>query len=150
MLRRALERYGLADVPVVQHDLAHGVPFTGLDGIFVDAPCSGLGTIRRDPDIRWRRAEADLATLAAAQTAMLHQASLAVRAGGRILYSTCSSEPEENEAVVDAFLASHPEFRRAAIEGARFAPFVDARGDFRTLPQRDGLESFFAALLQRS
>lgn len=150
MLRRALARYGLADVPVVQHDLSQGVPFAGLDGIFVDAPCSGLGTIRRDPDIRWRRAEADLTALAAAQTAMLHQASLAVRAGGRIVYSTCSSEPEENEAVVDAFLESHPGFRRITIDGARFAPFIDARGDFRTLPQRDGLESFFAAVLQRS
>ena len=150
LLRRALERYGLADVPVVQHDLSQGVPFLGLDGIFVDAPCSGLGTIRRDPDIRWRRAETDLATLAAAQTAMLHHAALAIRPGGRIVYSTCSSEPEENEDVVESFLASHAGFQRAAIEGARFAPFIDARGDFRTLPQRDGLESFFAAVLQRS
>ena len=150
LLRRSLLRYGLADVPVVQHDLSQGVPFTGLDGIFVDAPCSGLGTIRRDPDIRWRRAEADLPALAAAQSAMLRQAALAIGAGGRIVYSTCSSEPEENEAIVDAFLASHPEFVRTAIQGARFAPFIDARGDFRTLPQRDGLESFFAAVLQRS
>ncbi|MDQ3168559.1 MAG: hypothetical protein M3Q55_00280 [Acidobacteriota bacterium] len=150
LLRRALARYGLADVPVVQHDLSQGVPFTGLDGIFVDAPCSGLGTIRRDPDIRWRRAETDLAALSGAQAAMLHEAALAVRAGGRIVYSTCSSEPEENEGVVDAFLAAHPEFCRTAIEGARFAPFVDATGDFRTLPQRDRLESFFAAILQRS
>ncbi len=150
LLRRSLSRYGLLDVPVVQHDLSRGVPFDGLDGIFVDAPCSGLGTIRRDPDIRWRRAESDLADLAGAQAAMLGQASLAVRAGGRVVYATCSSEPEENEAVVDAFLAAHPAFTRQAIGGARFEPFIDTRGDFRTLPHRDGLESFYAAVLQRS
>ncbi|MBA3949075.1 MAG: SAM-dependent methyltransferase, partial [Acidobacteria bacterium] len=110
-------------------------------------PCSGLGTIRRDPDIKWRRGETDLAPLAAAQREMLRQAALAVRPGGRLVYATCSSEPEENEDVVEAFLAEHPRASRVPIEGARFVPFVDARGDFRTLPHRDGLEAFYAAIL---
>ena len=68
--------------------------------MLVDAPCSGLGTLRRDPDIRWRRREADLPELAAAQTEMLRHAAACVSAGGRLIYSTCSSEPEENDDVV--------------------------------------------------
>ena len=147
LLRRTMRRYGLDHVPVVQHDLSRGVPFAGLDAVFVDAPCSGLGTIRRDPDIKWRRSEADLTPLAASQREMLRQAALAVRPGGRVVYATCSSEPEENEDVVEDFLAAHPRASRVPIEGPRFAPIVDARGDFRTLPHRDGLEGFYAAIL---
>ena len=149
LLRRALERYGLRDVAILQHDHARGVPLRALDGILVDAPCSGLGTIRRDPDIRWRRTAADLPALAATQLTLLRQAGAAVRPGGRLVYSTCSSEPEENEEVVAAFLAGHADFARVPAEGARFTPFADARGDFRTLPHRDGLECFYAAVLQR-
>jgi 16S rRNA (cytosine967-C5)-methyltransferase len=150
LLARALARYGLARVPVVQHDLSRGAPFSGLDGVLVDAPCSGLGTIRRDPDIRWRRAASDLEPLAAMQRELLRQAAAAVRPGGRVVYATCSSEPEENEQVVGAFLAAQGGFVRTAIAGARFAPFIDTRGDFRTLPHRDGLEAFYAAVLTRT
>ena len=71
-----------------------------FDCVMVDAPCSGLGTLRRDPDIRWRRTEADLPPLAAAQLTMLRHAAAAVAPGGRLVYATCSSEPEENEDVV--------------------------------------------------
>jgi len=150
LLRRSLTRYGLTGVPVVQHDLARGVPFARLDGILVDAPCSGLGTIRRDPDIRWRRSEADLAPLAAMQRTLLEHAAAAAKPGGRVVYATCSSEPEENEEVVDAFLAGHGSFARTPITGAPFAAFLDAGGDFRTLPHRDGLEAFYAAVLTRT
>lgn len=150
LLRRSLSRYGLDDVPVVQHDLSAGVPMRDLDGVLVDAPCSGLGTIRRDPDIRWRRSAGDLEPLSHMQQRLLDQASLAVRAGGRVVYATCSSEPEENEAVVEAFLAGHPGFRREPIAGEPFAPYLDAAGDFRTLPHRDRLEAFYAAVLART
>ena len=121
--------------------------------MLVDAPCSGLGTIRRDPDIRWRRSEGDLAALArrparAART----RRRRASRPGGRLVYATCSSEPEENEEVVDAFLAAHPDFalldlRREGLEV--ITPFLDDRGMLRTLPFAHGLEAFFAAALVR-
>lgn len=150
LLRRSLARFGLSEVPVVMHDLARGIPFSGLDAVFVDAPCSGLGTIRRDPDVRWRRREAELPALADAQRRMLAQAATAVRIGGRIVYATCSSEPDENDAVVDAFLAEHPAFRRETVTDPTFAPFLDARGDFRTEPHRHGLEAFYAAALTRA
>lgn len=148
LLARSLNRYQLPGVPILQHDLAAGVPFADLDGVLVDAPCSGLGTIRRDPDIRWRRGEGDLAPLAAMQARLLRQAAAAVRPGGRVVYATCSSESEENEQVVDAFLAESPRWMRVPLAGGRFAAFADARGDFRTLPHRDGLESFYAAVLE--
>lgn len=149
LLRRAVERYELPAVSIVQHDLARGVPFRDLDGVLVDAPCSGLGTIRRDPDIRWRRAAGDLAGLASTQGVLLRQAASAVRPGGRIVYSTCSSEPEENEQVVDAFLGERPGFARVPVSGSPFTPFTEAGGDFRTLPHRDGLECFYGSVLER-
>jgi 16S rRNA (cytosine967-C5)-methyltransferase len=119
----------------------------------VDAPCSGLGTIRRDPDVRWRRSEADLEPLAEAQRAMLAQAASVVRPGGRLIYSTCSSEPEENEDIVRDFLAAHPGFQRArpaAFERrAELTALLDDEGALKTLPFRDGLEAFYAACLTK-
>jgi 16S rRNA (cytosine967-C5)-methyltransferase len=105
--------------------------------VLLDAPCSGLGTVRRDPDIKWRRAEDELAGLAAGQLAMLERAATVVADGGHLVYSTCSSEPEENEMVVGEFLRRHPDFQPAA-------------EPFRTLPFRDQLEAFFAAMLVKT
>jgi 16S rRNA (cytosine967-C5)-methyltransferase len=129
-------------------------PFRDVfDLVLVDAPCSGLGTLRRDPDVRWRRTEPDLAVLAGAQREMIAQLATVVRPGGRLVYSTCSSEPEENEDIVDAFLADHPDFRR--VTPARFASrpelagLLDDQGALKTLPFRDGLEAFYAATLVR-
>jgi len=122
--------------------------------VLVDAPCSGLGTIRRDPDVRWRRTETDLARFAGAQGEMLAGLATVVRPGGRIVYSTCSSEPEENEAVVEDFLANHPGFRRETpprfTGRAELAALLDRDGALKTLPFRDGLEAFYAAMLLRS
>jgi 16S rRNA (cytosine967-C5)-methyltransferase len=124
-----------------------------FDLVLLDAPCSGLGTLRRDPEIRWRRKERDLALLSAAQRAMLDQASAVVRPGGRLVYATCSSEPEENDEVVDAFLVSHPSFSLvrpvADPHATGLAAVLDERGLLRTSPITHGLEAFFAATLQR-
>jgi 16S rRNA (cytosine967-C5)-methyltransferase len=123
-----------------------------FDRVFVDAPCSGLGTIRRDPDIRWRRNENDLHVFAADQLALLRRAAAAVRAGGRLVYATCSSEPEENDGVVDAFLSEHPDFAPIDLRADNtpvIAPLLDGRGMLRTLPFAHGLEAFFAAAMMR-
>ena len=119
--------------------------------MLVDAPCSGLGTVRRDPDLKWRRREADLAGLAVAQEVLLERAAAAVAPGGRLVYATCSSEPDENDDVVDRFLRAHPQFRLAAAPDvpAPAAALVDERGVLRTLPHRDGLDAFFAAGFER-
>ena len=154
LLARTVAESGAPNIRVVQAN-ARAAPAFGqvFDAVLVDAPCSGLGTIRRDPDVRWRRNEADLATFAAAQRDMLAQLAAVVRPGGRIVYSTCSSEPEENEAVVAGFLAAHADFRRAIPqlfrERADLAALLDADGALKTLPHRDGLEAFYAAALVR-
>lgn len=152
----AMLRQSGAQAHVVQGDAAAGLPFDGaFDIVLVDAPCSSLGTIRRDPDIRWRRTEDELGTYAERQRRILAGAARTVRAGGLLVYSTCSSEPEENVEVVDAFLASAPGF---AIEDpvrtirevpASLHPCLDHRGCLQTEPDRHGLEPFFAARLRR-
>jgi 16S rRNA (cytosine967-C5)-methyltransferase len=153
LLDRAVRESGARNVLVVQANARATVPFRDatFDAVLVDAPCSGLGTIRRDPDVRWRRGEADLATLATAQSEMLSQLARVVRPGGRLVYSTCSSEPEENEAVVEAFLLAHPHFRRMTPVSFQKDPawslLLDPDGALRTLPFRDGLEAFYAACL---
>ncbi len=139
LLRETVRTAGALSVSVVHVPTNGALPFAPVfDAVLVDAPCSGLGTIRRDPDIRWRRREEDLAALARDQGALLMRAADAVRPGGRLVYATCSSEPEENDGVIAAFLANRREFR-----------FVDRQGFFRTTPPAHGLEAFFAAALVR-
>jgi 16S rRNA (cytosine967-C5)-methyltransferase len=154
LLSRTVAESGAGRIRIVQANARARPPFRDVfDLVLVDAPCSGLGTIRRDPDVRWRRTEPDLSVLAQAQNEMIAQLATVVRPGGRLVYATCSSEPEENEAVVDAFLAGHSDFRRAtpALFAGRpeLAALLDDRGALKTLPFRDGLEAFYAAMLVR-
>ncbi len=154
LLRQTVRASGARAVRIVRVGARGALPFSDVfDRVLVDAPCSGLGTIRRDPDIRWRRTAADLPPLADAQRDLISRAAEVVRRGGRLIYATCSSEPEENEQVVDAFVAARTDFElvdlRADALPDAVRPFIDGRGMFRTLPFRDGLEAFFAAALRR-
>src|SRR6185436_135304 len=154
LLSDTIGRSGARHVHIVHVPTKGPLPFAGtFDRVLVDAPCSGLGTIRRDPDIRWRRTEGELAPLAEAQGSMLAQLATVVRPGGRLVYSTCSSEPEENEEVVAAFLAAHPGFAQRTPETFADRPdlaaLLDGSGALKTLPFRDGLEAFYAAELRR-
>lgn len=117
------------------------------DVVLVDAPCSGTGTLRRSPELRLRAF--DYVVLAALQLQILSEAAACVRAGGRLIYATCSLLQEENEAVVDAFLQAHPEFV-AAMGPADFpADLLSSQGRLRLWPHRHGSDGFFAACLQR-
>lgn len=153
LLGRTVKATGAANVRIVQADLLSPLPFRAeFDTVLVDAPCSGLGTLRRDPDIRWRRGEAHLAPLAGAELRMLRHAAQVVRPGGRLIYATCSSEPEENEDIVAAFLRGSSEF--APLDARRAHPLipeavVDERGHLRTTPDLHGLEAFFGAVVER-
>ena len=153
LLRKTIAATAATNVRVVQADVSQPLPFrVPFDLVVVDAPCSGLGTLRRDPDIRWRRSEADVRAFAAAELTMVRRAAEAVRPGGRLLYATCSSEPEENEEVAAAFLASTPQFSPVhALTASPTLPeaVVDARGHLRTEPHRHGLEAFFGAVFER-
>jgi 16S rRNA (cytosine967-C5)-methyltransferase len=153
LLMRAVQATGAINVRVVQADLAQPLPFSEkFDVVLVDAPCSGLGTLRRDPDIRWRRRESDLPVLADAQRVMLRHAADCVNAGGHLIYATCSSEPEENDDVVDGFLADRTAFRGIDARTVSGVPaaVVDERGRLRTTPDQHGLECFFGALMMRT
>ena len=146
LLAELVRNSGARSVRVVQADAARPLPFQPVfDAVLVDAPCSGLGTLRRDPDIKWRRNEPEFAALAGLQLDILESAAAVVRPGGRIVYATCSSEPEENEAVVQRFLERRRDFRANPLSFALAPELINSDGHFRSLPFRDGLEAFFAA-----
>jgi 16S rRNA (cytosine967-C5)-methyltransferase len=154
LLSETIRTLGADKVRIVQASAEAGLPFGGVfDTVLVDAPCSGLGTLRRDPDIRWRRQASDLPSLAATQRQMLGHAASTVSPGGRLIYATCSTEPEENEAVVEGFLRDTRLFRPldARLAHPRLpGTVVDARGHLRTTPDAHGLEGFFGAVFERS
>jgi 16S rRNA (cytosine967-C5)-methyltransferase len=138
---------------VVALDAAASLPFGPVfDCVLLDAPCSGLGTLRRDPDLKWIRQASDLPGFAAAATRMLAVAADAVRPGGRLVYATCSSEPDENTAVVDTFLAARPDFARLPASAPRphVSPsLLDAHGAVITSPPVHGLDAYFGVVLVR-
>ena len=121
-----------------------------FDGVLIDAPCSGLGVIRRHPDIRWNRTPEDLLRYQEIQSAILDSAAQLLASGGTLVYATCSTEPEENEEVVQNFLAQNPRFILSNCRDVlpqNGAPFVDSMGFFKTLPGQDDLDGFFGARL---
>jgi 16S rRNA (cytosine967-C5)-methyltransferase len=150
-LLRELLRRASVDVPVVALDARRPLPFQPIfDCVLVDAPCSGLGTLRRDPDLKWTRSPDDLPGFAAEQLRMIRAAAGATRPGGRVVYATCSSEPEENGAVVSAFLSEDARYVRQPVDRAVLPSDArDPEGALTTLPFRDGLDAFYAAVLVR-
>ena len=148
LLAASVKAAGARSVRVVQGNTAESLPFRAdFDLVLIDAPCSGLGTVRRDPDIKWRRSPDEFAALASLQQRILTAAAAVVRPGGRILYSTCSSEPEENDEVVERFLRQSSAFRLMPLTFSPAPELIDSRGCFRSLPFRHHLEAFFAVSL---
>jgi 16S rRNA (cytosine967-C5)-methyltransferase len=152
LMRDTIRLSGATHVRLIHVPPTGALPFNRVfDRVLVDAPCSGLGTLRRDPDIKWRRTEDDLAGLAAAQIDLIERASAVVRPGGRLVYATCSSEPEENDEVVRTFLANHPEWRAVDLRThatAGLRDVLDESGAMRTLPFAHGLEAFYAVAIE--
>jgi 16S rRNA (cytosine967-C5)-methyltransferase len=153
LLRSTLAR-SARPVAIVRLDAGASLPFGPVfDTVLLDAPCSGLGTLRRDPDLKWSRQPDDLDRLARSERQLLQQAATAVAPGGALVYATCSSEPEENEDIVSAFLAAHPDFAPAPVTFPATVgggqDLLDDHGRLRTLPFRHDLDAFFAAVLRR-
>lgn len=149
---RAARRAG-ADVQLMAADARRPALRPGSVGtLLLDVPCTGTGTLRRRPDLRWRQGADRLRSLVRLQEEILEGAGPLVESGGLLVYSTCSLEPEENEEQVERFLERHPEFRREEPEGARDFPpdVVDDRGDLRVLPWSRGTDGAYAARLRRS
>lgn len=122
-----------------------------FDRVLVDAPCSGLGTLRRNPDLKWRQTPKDIEELTVKQAAILESAAKLVKNGGRLVYATCSLLREENEAIVDSFLAAHPEFRLVNASGvlAQQQISLDMGSYLKLLPPQHGTDGFFAAAMER-
>lgn len=123
-----------------------------IDRVLVDAPCSGLGTLRRNPDLKWRQRPEAIVEMQVKQRAILEAAAQLIKPGGRLVYATCSLLPEENEHVVEAFLSAHPDFKlmpSGKILGRHGIP-VDTGPYFRVLPHSFGMDGFFAAVMDRT
>jgi 16S rRNA (cytosine967-C5)-methyltransferase len=137
------------NVQLVVHDATRDLPFAprSFDRVLVDAPCSGTGTLRHNPEIRWRLTPSDFTELRDKQTRILDHASVVVRPGGLLLYSTCSLERDENEAVVADFLKDHAGFD---ISPKKLRPDLSTEtGAVRTWPHREGVDGFFAIAFQK-
>jgi 16S rRNA (cytosine967-C5)-methyltransferase len=148
-----VRRLRAENIVAVACDMSKRAPFRGsFDDVLVDAPCSGTGTLRRHPEIRWRLTPDDLPAHGERQRRILGAAAELVRPGGRLVYSVCSIEPEEGEEVISAFLAGRPEFARAdprdALSPAAQTTIADDLS-VRTSPLDDGMDGFFAAMLTR-
>lgn len=125
-----------------------------FDRILVDAPCSGLGSLRRNPDARWRIKPGSLKELSGIQRTMLESASAVLRPGGSLVYSTCTVTPEENESVIRGFMATRAGWRIAGREDApkEIQELIDDEGFLRLLPHRpecNEMDGFFAVRLIR-
>jgi 16S rRNA (cytosine967-C5)-methyltransferase len=117
--------------------------------VLLDAPCTGTGTLREHPEIRWRLAADDFRRMAEVQRAMLENAAALVRPGGVIVYAVCSLAPQEGLGVVRGFLAEHPEFALERPQMPQLAPWLQSDGTMSTSPERGGLDGFFAARMRR-
>jgi len=158
-VRAHLQRTGVSKVQLAAFDAAAGIAVAGaFDRILCDVPCSGTGTLRRNPEIRWRLRAEDLSSYHAKQARILRNAVAALAPGGRLVYATCSLEPEENEHVVREVIASNPELKllpagealaRHLRDSKQAAELTDSQGLFRTLPHQHGADGFFAAVLER-
>ena len=158
-MRRRLERCGATNVQpmaLAGEDDARLQRLHGrADAVLVDAPCTGTGTLRRNPDLKWRTGPADVARLVVAQRAILAAAVPLLRPGGALVYATCSLLAQENDEQVDWFEAQHPQWlRRPAAQvlhaqGARLDPQSTADGLLRLMPDRDDCDGFFAVRWER-
>jgi 16S rRNA (cytosine967-C5)-methyltransferase len=125
--------------------------------VIVDAPCSGLGTLRRNPDLKWRQSPEALGELTTKQSAILASAARLLKPGGRIVYATCSLLRAENEDIAAAFTAAHPGFRRLLVQELLQSAKVDDAGklcgeggqDLRLWPQRHATDGFYAAVWEK-
>jgi 16S rRNA (cytosine967-C5)-methyltransferase len=154
-LKPRLKRSGLSNLhpqPIADENDARIKRLAGkADRVLVDAPCTGLGTLRRNPDLKWRQSPQSLEEVRHKQASILRSAARLVKKGGRLVYATCSLLPEENEEIVSAFLSGHPEFRPldcgTLLQEARIP--LDSELFLKLYPHVHGTDGFFAAALVR-
>jgi len=155
ILRELAAAQGVDSIQVVVADATDDLPFAdaSFDRVLVDAPCSGTGTLRRNPEIRWHLKAPDVAQLSSKQKRILARAAAMVRPGGILLYSTCSLERDENEEVAEDFLKDHDHFDQLELTNTQTLGFpadlVTAGGAIRTWPHRQNVDGFFMIMFRR-
>ena len=154
LIEEMCQRLGVRIVKTINGDAAKPLPILqGLkfDRILADVPCSGFGTLRRNPDLRWKRGEKDIKRLSELQSSILRNLSIYVKEGGILVYSTCTVFHEENEDVVETLLKGYPEFQLDWMDkvlSGKYHPFV-RNGYFKTFPPRNEMDGFFVARLRK-
>ncbi|MCZ8511426.1 16S rRNA (cytosine(967)-C(5))-methyltransferase RsmB [Paenibacillus filicis] len=152
LIRDQAERLGLKSVRTVVTDarkLAERFPAESFDRILLDAPCSGLGVIRRKPDVKWNKSEEELADICEIQRDLLNAVQGQLKPGGVLVYSTCTIERAENEEMVEAFLQRHPDFEPDVPPAHLFGPDRPPAAYVQILPQDFGTDGFFIARLRK-
>jgi len=151
LLGENCKRLGITNVKAFKKDASLPLGFLEeFNRILVDAPCSGMGVLRRNPDSKWKKREEDIVTLKRLQFSILNNLADCLKEDGVLVYSTCTVTPEENEEVIDDFLANHPEFVLDSISDvlpASCGSLVDNRGFFKSYPHLHNMDGFFAARL---
>jgi len=153
-IEEACQRLEIKIIKTIKGDASRPLPFSQemkFDRILADVPCSGFGTLRKNPDLKWRRGEEDIQRLSELQFSILKNLSDYLREEGILVYSTCTLFHEENEDVIERFLIDHPEFHldpMPSILPERCQPFTE-KGYFKTFPPKDEMDGFFAARLIR-
>lgn len=151
-LKKDAARMGISMIESGQANLLSPLPAKWIDkfdAVFVDAPCSGTGTLRRNPEIKWRLHSGDIEHFKNMQITILQNAAAAVKKEGRLVYCTCSVLPSENEYVIGKFLADFPQFRVERPTDEILQSLTSRRGYFQTFPHRHSLDGFFGAVLSR-
>ena len=146
LIKTGCERLGIRNVEAIIGD-ANELQTAPADRVLVDVPCSGLGVLRKKPDMKWKREPDDIPRLARQQLQLLESAARLLKPGGVIVYSTCTTEPEENGDVVRKFLALHPGFRIDHAANFVNKSLVSDDGCVETLPHRHHIDGSFAARL---
>jgi 16S rRNA (cytosine967-C5)-methyltransferase len=149
LIRISCERLGISNVKFITAD-SEKLNLPIADKIIVDAPCSGLGTLRKKPDIKWKREPEDIPRLVKQQFNLLENASMLLKPGGILVYSTCTTEPEENQQLIKSFLQNHPEFK--VDDAAKFVnkSVVTPEGFVETFPHRHHIDGSFCCRLIKS
>jgi len=161
LIEENCRRLGITIVRATEGDVSQSPPFPPgetFDRILLDAPCTGLGILHRNPEAKWRRKPEDIARLSRAQKSLLDNVSSWLKPGGTLVYSTCTMTPEENDAVVNSFLETHPQFRLDNLREvlpAGLHPLVDSQGFYRTypewvIPESYRMDGFFGARLRKA
>ncbi len=156
LIHKAASRLGLSNLRVLQRDAAKGFDLQGrirFSHILVDAPCTGLGTLRRNPDARWRLRPEEIDRSADRSYALLRSCARYVESGGVLVYSVCTFSPEETSGVVGRFLETHADFKQEDVRAhlpETAGELVDKSGALATFPHRHGCDGFFAARLVKT